>query len=186
MNIINQIIERLSQKGGGLYAGEVITELEHALQTAHLARSGGASPELVIAALLHDYGHLLHDLPEDFTAQRLDDHHETRGSAMLEHHFPASVCDPIRLHVSAKRYLCTTTPEYLESLSETSRNSLELQGGLMNADEIERFEAEPFYREAVELRLWDDLAKIPDAEVPPLESYRPLLEQCLTVEEISL
>lgn len=186
MNIVNQIIEQLSQKGGGLYAGEVITELEHALQCAHLARTSGASLGLVIAALLHDYGHLLHDLPEDFTARGLDDHHETRGAKLLEQHYPPSVCDPIRLHVAAKRYLCTKKADYLEGLSDTSRGSLELQGGLMSADEIEQFESEPYYREAVELRLWDDLAKIPNAQVPPLESYRSLLEQCLTVEEVIL
>lgn len=180
MNIVTEIIDRLTERGGGYYAGEPITELQHALQTAYLAEKAGASPEMVVAALLHDFGHLLHDLPENFTSQGLNDQHEMQGAMYLKQYFPPAVCDPIRLHVAAKRYLCTTDPKYSNQLSQTSRLSLELQGGLMNSDEIKAFEAEPHWQEALEIRWWDDQAKIPHLIVPGLSHYVPLIEQvCL-------
>jgi len=50
-----------------------------------------------------------------------------------------------------------------------------LQGGPFNAAEVARFEQNPYYRDAVALRHWDDLAKVPGMQVAPLDHYRPRL-----------
>jgi [1-hydroxy-2-(trimethylamino)ethyl]phosphonate dioxygenase len=81
--------------------------------------------------------------------------------------------------VDAKRYLCATDSCYRAGLSPASLQSLELQGGVMNSEEEAEFEADAFYRDAVRLRRWDDLAKIQDAQVPPLSHYRTVLESAL-------
>jgi [1-hydroxy-2-(trimethylamino)ethyl]phosphonate dioxygenase len=165
------IIALWKQHGGSMYGSEAVTQMEHALQTAALARNAGASPALVAAALLHDVGHLLHELPDDAPEQGIDDRHEDLAANYLEKYFRQEVTEPIRLHVDAKRYLCTTTSDYLAQLSEPSVVSLRLQGGLMNEAEIQAFEANPYAADAVRLRRWDDLAKDPEAVTPPIEAF---------------
>lgn len=179
MTIVDQILHLFREKGQGLYFGEAVTETAHALQTAHLAETAGAGPELVAAALLHDIGHLLHGLPEDIADHEIDGRHEEGGAAWLERHFGPAVVDPVRLHVAAKRYLCAVDPSYQAGLSPSSQLSLRLQGGPLSAAEVERFQKEPHYKAAVALRRWDDTAKIPDLLVPDLEHYRPCLEAVL-------
>jgi len=170
---------------------EDVTQLDHALQTAALARSEGAPDELVAAALLHDVGHLL--ALRDLASGRGDDaagsdragpgagvdlHHEARGARWLARLYPAAVTGPIALHVAAKRYVCSVDPGYHHTLSSGSRASLARQGGPMSSDEVARFEANPAHVEAVALRRWDDSGKVTEVvEVPPLSAYRPLLER---------
>jgi gamma-butyrobetaine dioxygenase len=176
MTIVDRIIELFTERGTGLYFGEAVTETEHALQSAHLAEVAGADRELVAAALLHDVGHLLHNLGEDFADRGLDDRHEEGGAAWLGRHFGPAVADPVRLHVAAKRYLCAVEPAYHAGLSVVSRRSLERQGGPFTPDEVRAFRSEPHWERAVALRRWDDAAKVPGLAVPGLEHYRPLLE----------
>ena len=175
-DVIDVIFEVFESKGAAAYVGEPVTLREHMLQSAHAAAEDGAPDDLVVAALLHDIGHLLHDEPEDAAESGIDTEHEELGFAFLEQHFPPEVVEPVLLHVAAKRYLCAVDPEYLDVLSPASRLSLELQGGPMNAREIEAFEALPHFEEACRLRRYDDIAKDTAADVPPLEHYRPLLE----------
>src|ERR1041385_5658318 len=113
------------------------------LQSAFAAEREGAPPRLVAAALLHDYGHLIHDLPEDSAEHGVDTRHEDVGFDFLARHFPPEVVDPVRLHVAAKRSLCAVEPAYLEQLSGASRLSLELQGGPFSEAEVREFEALP-------------------------------------------
>jgi gamma-butyrobetaine dioxygenase len=176
MTIVEQLFTLFAQHGQGAYFGEAVSETEHALQAAHQARQQGAPDSLIAAALLHDVGHLLHNLGDDFTARGIDDRHEQGGAAWLAAHFPPEVVDPVRLHVDAKRYLCAVTPEYYQGLSETSKRSLALQGGPMSSEERAAFERLPHWRDAVALRHWDDEAKIPGLAVPGLETYRGMLE----------
>ena len=56
--ITAEIGRLFSERGGSLYGGEGVTQLEHGLQAAFLAEEEGASDELVVASLLHDVGHL--------------------------------------------------------------------------------------------------------------------------------
>jgi len=172
-------IEQLfAQRGDEQYSGEPVTQLEHALQSAHLARESGASPALVTAALLHDLGHLLHNLGPTPTLTGVDDLHQWRALPFLRGLFDDDVLQPIALHVDAKRYLCATRPAYREALSDDSKRSLELQGGVFSPEEARAFEQRPGALDAVRLREWDDLAKTAGQRTPPLAEFLELACQC--------
>lgn len=171
------VVELFQLRGDSEYGGEAVTQLEHGLQAALLAEEEGASAELIVAALLHDVGHLLHDLPDDAPEQGVDDVHETSGKNFLRKIFPDAVVEPIALHVAAKRYLCAVDGDYMAKLSEPSQVSLGLQGGPMNSEEVQQFEAGPFFKDALRLRYWDDTAKVADLETPTLEHYARYMQQ---------
>jgi phosphonate degradation associated HDIG domain protein len=174
--IASQIIQMFRQKGDAAYVGEEVTQTEHALQAATAAERDGADCELIAAALLHDVGHLLHNFPEDCAESGIDDQHQVLGEAFLKKHFSSRVTDPVRLHVAAKRYLCSSNPAYWDRLSAASKTSLELQGGVMTDEEIVQYEAGQFAREATQLRGWDDEAKVVGFETKNWEHFRqPLI-----------
>jgi [1-hydroxy-2-(trimethylamino)ethyl]phosphonate dioxygenase len=156
-----------------------VSQLDHALQAAALAQRAGAATELVVAALLHDVGHLIHDLGEAPTEQGVDDRHESLGSAYLSRLFPLEVSEPVRLHVPAKRYLVATEDSYGGRLSADSVRSLALQGGPMSAIEQDAFRRESFWQDAVALRRFDEDAKTPGAVTPSLRDFLPLIESCM-------
>jgi phosphonate degradation associated HDIG domain protein len=175
MPIADEIVELFGRRGSGAYFGEAVSQEEHALQSAHLAREAGASDALVAAALLHDIGHLLHGLPETIADDGVDGRHEAAGATWLALHFPPEVAEPVRLHVAAKRYLCAVDAGYLAGLSPASRRSLELQGGAFTPEQAEAFERHPHFQATLQLRHWDDQAKVPALLVPGLDTYRQLL-----------
>ena len=176
MSIVDEIFELFARRGGEAYFGEPVSQLEHALQTAMQAEATSAPDTLVVAALLHDIGHLLHQLPENIADQGVDGWHELVGARWLAGYFPKAVTEPIRLHVAAKRYLCAVDAEYQRRLSPASIQSLALQGGPMSESEAREFEAMPYVREAVQVRRWDDQAKVVGWETPGLARYQCLLE----------
>jgi len=165
-------------RGHQAYAGEAVTQLEHALQTAIQAEDEGAPPALQAAALLHDLGHLLSGLEGSPTTRGIDDRHERRALPALRGLFGEDVLAPIRWHVDAKRFLCATEAAYGDALSGDSRRSLALQGGPMSAAEQVAFLARPHAAEAVRLRRWDDRAKVAGQRTPPLGHFLDLLEAC--------
>ncbi|MES3001279.1 MAG: phosphonate degradation HD-domain oxygenase [Pseudomonadota bacterium] len=172
-------IEKLfADRGGEQYSGEPVTQLEHALQCALLGEQEGAHDELVTAALLHDLGHLLHDLGDTPTERGIDDIHQYRALPFLRGLFGNGVIDPIKLHVDAKRYLCAMRPGYFEALSDDSKRSLALQGGIFNAAQAEAFIAQSGASDAVRLRVWDDLAKTAGLATPTLEHYLSRARRC--------
>jgi [1-hydroxy-2-(trimethylamino)ethyl]phosphonate dioxygenase len=175
MTNIDEIFKLLQESGHRSYFGEPVSQLEHALQCAHLAKQEGAAPSLVAAALLHDVGHLLHAEDEDVAAAGKDMAHEVLGEEWLSARFGPEVTQPIKLHVAAKRYLCATDPDYLGKLSPASVQSLKLQGGPMTTAEVAEFGSNPFAKDGLRLRRWDDLAKDPDLKVAELAHYRPVL-----------
>ena len=156
--------------------GERVDMLSHALQAAACARRDGAPDELVLAALLHDVGHLLGDAGE----WGLPDHAEV-GARALQAWLPDGLVAPVRLHVAAKRYLVATDPAYGAVLSPASVATLAQQGGPMDADEIAAFEREPSWPDAVALRRWDDAGKVTGLDVRDLPDYRDLLTAALGV-----
>lgn len=166
-------IERLyATRAQGNYFGEAITQLEHGLQCAYFAERAGASEPVVIAALLHDIGHLVVDVPPDLTDWTHDAQHEQTGADWLATHFGPAVTEPVRLHVTAKRYLCATDADYAARLSAASVHTLALQGGPLSPAEVAAFEAHPQHRDAITLRRCDEQGKLQGFRAPPLSAYR--------------
>jgi len=171
------------QHGGAMYLGEPVTQEQHALQSAWLAEQDEADAPLVVAALLHDIGHLLSGLEEDVANLQEDAKHEARGHEWLTRFFGPEVTEPVRLHVDAKRYLCAMDPGYAKSLSDASRHSLMLQGGPMTHEQTTAFASGPHADAAICLRRWDDRAKVPGLKTPGLVYYASRIEALATGRE---
>ena len=178
MSALDDIRAAFAKRGADSY-GEGVSQLEHALQCGACAERDGASPALITATLLHDIGHLLHDLPQDIADQGIDTEHESLGSAWLSQHFGPDVTEPVRLHVAAKRYLATVEKGYYELLSAASIQSLKLQGGLMSPEETRKYEAERFAADGIKLRRWDDEGKIVGASTPDLTHFERFVSRAL-------
>jgi [1-hydroxy-2-(trimethylamino)ethyl]phosphonate dioxygenase len=176
MSVADEVFAIFARRGDGAYFGETVSIAEHSLQTAHFAERGAAQPALVVAALLHDIGHLIGDAPDSLADWTVDAQHEQVGAHWLATRFGPAVAEPVRLHVPAKRYLCATHPKYFERLSAASVVTLGLQGGPMSASEIARFEAEPYYRDTLRLRAWDEEGKVAGLKTRGLRDYRAILE----------
>jgi gamma-butyrobetaine dioxygenase len=166
MTGIEAIAALFAGPGAQDYLGEEVTMGVHMRQAGALAQAAGAGDALVAAALLHDVGHL---------HQESDSRHGVAGALWLSRWFGAAVTEPVRLHVTAKRYLCATEPGYFGRLSAESVRTLSLQGGPMDAGEVAGFEAQPYARDAVAVRRWDDQAKDPAVTPPEFTHFEPLL-----------
>jgi phosphonate degradation associated HDIG domain protein len=178
-DILAEIRHLLEQKASGRYGLTLVNQQQHALQAAWLAERDGRDEALVVAALLHDIGHMVHDLGENPADDGIDDKHEELGHVWLARHFDAEVTEPVRLHVAAKRYLCAVEADYFAKLSDDSVKSLALQGGPMSAEEVAAFEALPQSRAAVQLRRYDEQAKVKDLATPPVAHFMPAVARCL-------
>lgn len=176
---LHEIETLFEHRGHEQYTGEPVTHLEHALQSATLGEREGASDALITAALLHDLGHLLHDMSGTPSAQGIDDLHQYRVVPFLRGLFPDEVIAAIARHVDAKRYLCATRAGYQAALSEDSKRSLQLQGGIFTAEQASAFIARPGAEGAVHLRLWDDQAKRPGMITPPLSHFLQKARHCM-------
>lgn len=190
---IPDIVDLLNDRAQTWYGQEAVSQLEHALQCAHLAEVAGEAPATIVAALLHDLGHMLGTnsqrsilaaqgereggaLDRGAIPPTADDLHQYIALPFLRGVFGDAVLEPIKLHVEAKRYLCATDPSYWETLSPASKHSLVLQGGVHSAEQASAFEALPFSDRAARLRRYDDLAKVPGAKPPGLNHYKQLMQ----------
>ena len=176
-NIVSYIINLLQTKGADIqYGNEDVTQLEHALQCAELAEQHKLSNATITAALLHDIGHLLYE-NDDPIHEGKDGYHENLGADYLSKYFKENVTIPIRAHVDSKRYLSKVEEGYYESLSEASKLSLKVQGGPFSEEEAEKFIQKPFMKEAVEMRRFDDLAKVLNKKTQDLNHFRHYLDE---------
>jgi predicted HD phosphohydrolase len=174
--IADELLAIYGGRGAVAYFGEAVTVTEHSLQTVHFAQRCDAPDGLVIAALLHDIGHLIDAVAGDVADWKTDAGHERTGSRWLASFLPSDIFEPVRLHVPAKRYKFATDPAYLGALSPASVMTLRLQGGPMSRAEVDTFETEPYFRSAILLRQWDDQAKIRGFATPDFAHYAPRIE----------
>lgn len=170
-----------AQSGDDAYFGESVTQLEHALQCAQLAEQAGADEETVVAAFLHDIGHLL---PPELAGGYMDgygtvDHERLGADYLRERGFSEKVAQLIEHHVNAKRYLVFKNPNYFARLSEASLRTLEFQGGPMTTGEALAFETNPYFKGILLLRTWDEQAKIPNLPTPGIDYYVAMSERLI-------
>ena len=171
---INIVFDLYRDYGGHDYIGEEVTQLEHAQQCAHQASlEYPDNKEIILGAFLHDVGHLLsiHDSKcasnekyIQFKNLSLNGlglvNHENIGADFLEKMgFPKSVSSLGRNHVLAKRYLITRDSDYLDKLSEASKETFKLQGGVLSDTELDNFELDGEHPIFLRMRHWDDMAK---------------------------
>ena len=172
-SVADEIIALYRTHGQDNY-GEDLTQLQHAWQTASLARRAGYDDTVYLAAFLHDIGHFLGG------AERMGDYgavsHEKIGRAYLaERGFADNILVLIEGHVAAKRYLCYRNPAYHEQLSDASKITLRFQGGPMTETEAVAFAAGPHFQLCLEMRTWDDLGKDPELAAGDLGEIHQLI-----------
>jgi len=173
MYIVDQIISSyLNNKS--LYIGEKVTIAEHMIQTAMLAEKTNSSNNLVCSSLLHDYGHFILENPNDLVKRQKDGKHEDLGYEFLKKYFSKDVVGPIKYHVKAKKYLARNE-KYYQNLSEASKVSLKLQGGIMNNNEAKEFESNEFFENSIKLRKFDESAKKVGLKIKSINEYKNLL-----------
>ena len=177
MDTIEKIITNF-KNNKSLYIGEKVTIAEHMIQSAMMAEKSNSKGNLVCSCLLHDYGHFIIDNPDLLVLKLLDGNHECLAFNFLSKYFKPEVVEPIKLHVQAKRYLCRDN-SYFELLSDASKISLKLQGGIMNDEEAKKFTSLKFHNEAIILRKYDDYGKVPNLNIKKIDSYRDLINSQL-------
>ena len=173
MNIVDQIISSYSNNKS-LYIGEKVTIAEHMIQTAMLAEKTNCSSNLVCSSLLHDYGHFILENPDDLVNKEKDGKHEDVGYEFLKKYFIKDVVEPIKYHVKAKRYLARDK-KYYQILSEASKVSLKLQGGIMDDKEAKEFRDNEFFESSIKLRKFDEKAKKAELNIKSINQYKNLL-----------
>lgn len=179
MDVRSTLIDIYANKAMGWYGLSAVNQLQHALQSAALAEAAGEPAWFISAALLHDVGHMIHNLGEDAADYGIDDSHEELAANWLARYFGPEVSEPVRLHVPAKRYLCAVDSSYFGKLSEDSVKSLALQGGPMAADEVIAFRTNPHFEAAVRLRTIDDKAKDPTTITPDFGHFVRYIDEAL-------
>jgi phosphonate degradation associated HDIG domain protein len=177
LNVADTIINLYKQHGGSEYAGEKVSQLEHMVQAAQLAESGGFDEEVILAAFLHDIGHLAEEATgeNEMDEYGIKDHEALGAQYLSEHGFSSKISKLVASHVQAKRYLTRKDPDYFNQLSEASRKTLDFQGGMMTVEEANVFERDPLFSEIIMMRRWDEQAKIQDKPMPDLNHFHDMI-----------
>lgn len=176
-NAVKTIESLFLQKGSDAYFGEEVSQYEHAAQCFLLAQSVSDNVALHIAGFVHDIGHMLADDEEGFG--RMD--HDLLGAQWLtKNGFEELIVATALHHVNAKRYLCFVDSQYYNLLSEASKFTLSKQGGVMTEDQARGFEKQAYFKEIIQLRRWDEQAKMSEVDLPPLSFFLDIIETYLT------
>ena len=175
--VADEIISMYRDHGGEEYAGEKVSQLEHMVQTARLASQQGYDEEVILAAFLHDIGHICVSAKGDEAMGEygVKDHEEIGANFLKRKGFSKRVVRLVESHVEAKRYLTYKDPGYYDQLSAASKKTLEYQGGRMGKEEAEAFEQYPLFDLIIKMRRWDEEAKIENMPVADLEYYKSLM-----------
>src|ERR1700733_10211787 len=183
LEVTNEIMSLYEAHGGAEYAGEKVSQLEHMAQAAQLAEAQGFDEEVILAAFLHDIGHISEAAKgdESMSASRgmdgfgIKDHEELGAEFLRGKGFSKKVARLVESHVEAKRYLTLKDPAYYAQLSEASKKTLEYQGGPMTEEEAAAFEQYPLFTLIIQMRKWDEMAKIEHKPLPDLQHYRNMM-----------
>ena len=175
--VVEEIFELYQKHGSNEYAGEKVSQLEHMVQAAQLAKEGGYDDEIVLAAFLHDIGHICaaSHITADMNGFGVMNHEKIGANFLRKRGFSERIARLVENHVSAKRFLTFKYPEYYEGLSEASKKTLEFQGGKMNYDEAMLFEQDDLFKEFIAMRRWDELAKEENLPLQPINYYKNLM-----------
>ena len=173
MQVVDKIISNFINNKS-LYIGEKVTMSEHMIQTAMLAEKAKCSDDLICSCLLHDYGHFILEKPDELVKLNVDGQHENIGYEYLKSFFKKEILEPIKYHVLAKRYLAKDK-KYFDLLSDASKTSLKLQGGVLNQEESNKFEAQEYFKPSILLRKFDEAAKRTDLKMKSIHDYQKLL-----------
>jgi phosphonate degradation associated HDIG domain protein len=179
--VVDQIFELYENFGQADYIGEPVSQIEHMCQSAQLAAAAGYDDEFIIAAFFHDIGHLLeHIMPvEQMEGIGVMDHETIGKEYLINRGFPERVGNLVAGHVNAKRYLTFKHPDYYEKLSEASKKTLEIQGGVMTEDEALDFENDVLFEDYISMRNIDDKAKATNIPLPSLDRYKGIAVRLL-------
>ena len=177
MDIIEKIISNF-KNNKSLYIGENVTIAEHMIQSAMVAEKTKSKDSLICSCLLHDYGHFIVEDPDELVKNNQDGKHEDIGYEYLKKFFKKDIVEPIKHHVLAKRYLARDK-KYYNRLSEASKVSLKLQGGVLNNKEAKIFEKDEFFKDSIKLRKFDEAAKKIGVNIKDISEYKNLLKLSL-------
>jgi len=175
--ITDEIMNLYEGYGGAEYAGEKVSQLEHMAQAAQLAEEQGYDEEVILAAFLHDIGHISEAAKgeNEMDGFGIKDHEELGAEFLKGKGFSKKVVRLVESHVEAKRYLTIKDPSYYAQLSEASKKTLDYQGGPMTEEEAAAFEQYPLFSLIIQMRKWDELAKIENKPLPDLQHYRKMM-----------
>jgi len=185
MNNIEKVVEEIfglyKQHGSENYIGENISQIEHMCQSAQLAETGGFDDEVIMAAFFHDIGHLVEPMVEgkNMGGYGVKDHEKIGADYLRQKGFSEKVACLVESHVQAKRYLTFKDADYYNALSDASKKTLEYQGGKMSEQEAIAFEADPLHPLIIQMRRWDEQAKLENIPLPNLTKYKKLATQLL-------
>lgn len=183
--IVQEIFSLYEKHGAGEYAGEKVTQLQHMVQAGELAKQAGYDDEVILAAFLHDIGHILETEHEQMDGFGTVDHEKVGADFLRERGFSERLARLVENHVSAKRYLTFKDDSYYKSLSDASKKTLEYQGGRMNAAEAKEFEEDELFHEFIAMRKWDEQAKEEDLKLEPIDYYKNLMIQYLSNQTVN-
>lgn len=177
--VTRRLMAMFSTCGESDYIGEPVSITEHSLQAADCAREGGDN-EVMVAALLHDIGHVVgmeSGYALGMNGCGFPEHEFVGGEFLKKLNFSPRIQKLVKKHVTAKRYLCRKNPSYYDNLSEASKTTLTFQGGVMSVEEAEAFEMDIDFDIIISMRSWDEKAKVPNKVVPGIEKYSKLIDE---------